>query len=117
MSQNEIDAATQIRAEEVNTQMQTRIVWQPTSAVAKAYVDQLTRTKSIQADRARAVRDTLEKADAVRGGSDKNAAVVASQLDTLAASLEADAAAATGRDAARLRSLAETIKGRAQRLR
>src|SRR5689334_21250956 len=63
VSQNEIDAAAQVRIEEVNTQQQTRIVWPPSSAVARAYVDQLTRTNGIAADRARAVRTALERVD------------------------------------------------------
>jgi hypothetical protein len=117
MSQNEIDAAVQVRAEEVNTQMQTRITWQPSSAVARAYVDQLTRTKAIAPDRAKAVRDALERADGVRGASDKSAAAVATQLDTLAGTIQGDAKAASGRDAMRLEALAATIKGRAERLR
>jgi hypothetical protein len=117
LSQNEIDAATQVRSEETNTQMQTRITWQPTSAVARAYVDQLTRTKAIQPERARAIREALERADNVRGGSDKSAAAVVTQLDTLATTLESDASAASGRDAVRLKALAATIKGRTERLR
>ena len=41
----------------------------------------------------------------------------ADQADALAASLEADAAAATGRTADRIKGLAATIKGRTARLR
>src|SRR4029079_5485185 len=49
LSQNEIDAATLVRSEETNTQLQTKIVWPASAPVALAYVDQLTRAKSIQA--------------------------------------------------------------------
>src|SRR5438876_3652692 len=45
LSQNEIDAATLIRNEELNTQLQTKIVWPASSVVALAYVDQLARGK------------------------------------------------------------------------
>ena len=56
LSQNEIDAATLVRSEELNTQQQTRITWPASSVVARAYVDQLTRTKGIQPERARGVK-------------------------------------------------------------
>jgi hypothetical protein len=117
LSQNEIDAATLIRSEELNTQLQTKITWPAASAVALSYVDQLTRSKAIQAERARAVKTTLDRADGLRTGQEKGARAVLEQLDALAAQLESDAGAASGRDATRLRSLAATIKGRAARLR
>ncbi|HEV8346330.1 MAG TPA: hypothetical protein VGQ16_07140 [Vicinamibacterales bacterium] len=117
LTQNEIDAAMLIRNEELNTQEQKKITWPAASAVALAYVDQLSRSKSIQPERVRALKTALERADALRSGQDRNAATVRDQLDTLAGQFEKDAAAADGRDAARLRSLAETIKARAARLR
>src|SRR5882672_4489743 len=112
LSQNEIDAAMMVRAEELNTQQQSRIVFPPSVAVARAYVDQLARTKGIQGERARAVRAALEKADGLRTGKERGAAIVLDELDALATQLESDAGAARGRDAVRLRSLAATIKGR-----
>src|SRR5712691_7167593 len=117
LSQNEIDAAMMVRAEELNTQQQSRIVFPPSVAVARSYVDQLARTKGIQAERARAVRAALEKADGLRTGKERGAAIVLDELDALATQLESDAGAARGRDAVRLRSLAATIKGRTAKLR
>ena len=117
LSQNEIDAAMMVRVEELNTQQQTRVVWPPSAAVARAYVDQLTRSHGIQPERARAVRTALDRADGIRTGKERGAVEVLDQLDALAAQLESDAAAAAGRDAVRLRSLAATIKGRTARLR
>jgi hypothetical protein len=117
LSQNEIDAATQVRTEELNTQEQMKNTWPASSAVARAYVDQLTRSKSIQPERARAVTAALERADGLRSGSDKNAVVVLDQLGALAKQLESDAGAAAAPDASRLRSLAATIQGRASKLR
>src|SRR5438874_2681829 len=117
LSQNEIDAATLVRAEEENVQEQQRIVWPQASVVALAYVDQLNRTRGIQPDRARAVKAALDRADGVRSAHDKNASAVVAQLDTLATQIEGDAAAASGPDAARLRSLAATLKGRSGKLR
>ncbi len=43
LSQNEIDAAMQFRLQEFNSQNQPKVAWPPSSAVAKAYVDQLNR--------------------------------------------------------------------------
>jgi hypothetical protein len=117
LSQNEIDAATMVRSSELNTQLQTKVSWPPNSAVALAYVDQLTRTRSLQQDRARAVKAALDKADDLRTGTERNAAATLEQLETLAKQFEADAGSATGRDATRLRSLAETLKARVARLR
>ena len=117
LSQSEIDAATLIQNEELNTQQQTKITWPASTPVALAYVDQLTRTRGIQPERARAVKSTLERADGVRTGNDKAATAAFDQLEALAKQIEGDASAASGRDAARLRSLAATIKGRAAKLR
>ncbi len=117
LSQNEIDAASLVRSEELNTQQQMRVTWPPTSAVALAYVDQLTRSKGLAPDRIRAVKSALNKADELRTGQEKSAPAVLEQLDTLAKQIDGDAAAASGRDAARMKALAETIKGRAARLR
>ena len=117
VSQNEIDAATLVRTEELNTQQQTKVTWPAASVVALAYVDQLNRTKGITPERARAVKSALDKADGLRSSKDKNAAAVLDQLDALARQVETDAGAARGRDAARLKSLAATMKARAARLR
>jgi len=117
LSQNEIDAASLVRVEELNTQQQTKITWPASTPVALAYVDQLTRSKGIQPERARAVKSALERADSVRTGNDRGAAAAGDQLDALSKLLENDASAASGRDAARLRSLANTIKARAAKLR
>src|SRR5438876_3033009 len=48
LSQNEIDAASLIRFEQLNTQDQQRNVWPATPVVARADLDQLNRSKSIQ---------------------------------------------------------------------
>jgi hypothetical protein len=117
MSQNEIDAATLVRSEETNTQLQTKIVWPAATAVARAYLDQLVRSKGVDAERARAVRGALDKADEIRTGKEKNAALVLEQADAVAMQLERDAAAGSGRDAERLKALAATIKGRVAKLR
>jgi len=115
MTQNEIDAATLVRSEEVNTQLQTRIEWPASAPVALAYVDQLIRSKAIQADRSRAVRTALEHA---YGLHDQKAALAAAdQLNAMARQFDTDAAAAKGADAARMKALATTLRSRALKLR
>jgi hypothetical protein len=117
LSQNEIDAAQQIRSTEFNAQQQPRIVWPATFVTARAYVDQLTRSKAIQPERVTAVNAAFDRADKIHSAKEKGAAAAADQLDALAAQLEGDAGAASGRDAARLKALAATAKGRAATLR
>ena len=117
LSQNEIDAATQWRVAEFNAQNQPLVKHQPTTAVAKSYVDQLNRTKGLSAERAKAVLDGLAKVDELRTGKERNAAATLTALDAVADQVGADAKAAKGRDAIRLQSLSDTLKGRTARLR
>ena len=112
LTQNEIDAASSVRLDVFNPQMQPKITWPPTVAVARAYLDQLTRTRAIDPARASAVKSALDKVE-----KDKAPKAAIDQLDTLAQQLESGASAASGRDADRMRALAATLKGRAARLR
>jgi len=117
LSQNEIEAASLVQVVELNTQEQRRFVWPENSVVARAYIDQLNRTKSILPLRARAVTTAFGKADKIRSPRDRNAGSVAKELESVAALLESDAGAAVPRVASRLRSLANTMKSRATKLR
>ncbi len=56
-------------------------VAEPTTAVAKAYLDQLNRTKGISAERAKAVTDSLAKVDELRTGKERNAAAPLDALE------------------------------------
>jgi len=114
LSQSEIDAASQVHSTEFNAQNQQRITWAPTTAVAKAYLDQLGRTKGIAPAHAAAVKTALERADRVHGKADKGAPAAADGLTTVATKLLEDASTSTGVDANRLRALAATLKGRAE---
>ena len=102
LSQNEIDAAIQVRTTEFNAQNQPLIKWPATSIVAKAYLDQLGRTNAISAERAKAVRDNLAKVDELRTGKERDAAARLDALTAVAAQVEADAKTKTRprRDAA-----------------
>jgi hypothetical protein len=103
LSQNEIAAATLVQQNALNVQAQSRTVWQPGVAVARAYLDQLARAKGISAARASAVRSAMDRTDV-------------SRLKALAADLDADAGAASGLDAPRLRSLAAALRARTEQL-
>ena len=117
LSKNEIEAARLASSGELNVQHQQRVSWPPSSVVALAYVDQLTRNRAIQPASADAIRATLERADRVRNSRQRGAAGVVSQLDALAAQVDRDAKGATGRDATRLQALATTLRGRAAQMR
>jgi hypothetical protein len=117
LSQNEIDAAMQFRLNEFNSQNQPRVTWPASSAVAKAYLDQLGRANAIAPERARAVRDALGRVDELRTGKERDAATRLDALTALASQVATDAQSKTGRDAMRLTALAETLKGRAAALR
>jgi hypothetical protein len=117
LSKNEIEAARLASSSDLNVQQQRRVTWPPSSVVALAYVDQLTRDRAIQPARADAVRATLERVDRIRTARQRGAAQALRQLDALATQLDGDALASSGRDATRLQALAATLRGRAARLR
>ena len=116
LTQNELDAALLVRWNEFNSQNQPKVSWPASTIVARAYLDQLVRSRTVADTRAQAIRATLTSADGIRAG-DRGAADVATALTTLASELERDAAGATGRDAMRFRAMAETVRGRAAQLR
>jgi len=118
LSQNEIDAAMLASVNTFNPQHQERFTWPATSVVARAYLDQLTRSSAIAAGRAAAVREALTRADERRTSRERNAAAILGQLDSLAAQMESDAGTATTeRDRSRMHSLAATLRGISGRLR
>ena len=112
LTQNEIDAASAVRLDTFNAQMQPKITWPPTPAVARAYLDQLNRTNALDAARAAAVKTAIDRTEK---GKPNKAAI--DQLDTIAQQLERDATSASGKDAERIKALASTLKARASRLR
>ena len=67
LSQNEIDAAKTVRWDYLNPQNQPRIVWPPSFALAKAYVDQLERTKCVSPDRITSMRQSIANAERATG--------------------------------------------------
>ena len=114
LTQNEIDAAALVKRNEFNVQHQDRSTWPPSFIVAKAYIDQLLRTKAIAADRASALRTQM---DAAEKGSGRARTTALDALAKLVTQVEADAAKATGRDAMRMKALADAITKRSAELR
>jgi hypothetical protein len=117
LSQNEIDAASQAQVDEFNPQQQRRVAWPATSVVARAYVDQLVRSRGLPSRRAGEIRTALDRVDTMRSLGDRGAPASVARLRALAAQLGAAAPAATASDAVRLRALTATLEGRAASLR
>ena len=96
LTQNELDAAKLVKVDELNVQSQPHYTWPPSFTVARAYIDQLRRTKGISNERASALTAAMDKKDA------KQIADIARQLDK-------DAESAGG-NAAKLKALAATVR-------
>jgi hypothetical protein len=106
LTQNEIDAAKTVQVNELNVQNQQKIEWPAKLVVAKAYVDQLSRSQALPAARIAALQKAMQSAE----NSHMNAGKVA-KLKRMAPSLEESAAAAKSpSDASRLRALADVLK-------
>jgi hypothetical protein len=67
ISQNEIDAAKTVRFDYLNTQGQPTIVWPPSFALARAYLDQLERSKGMDAAQIAEARTALSSAERSSG--------------------------------------------------
>jgi hypothetical protein len=102
LSQNEIDAAKTVHLDYLNTQGQPKLVWPPSFALARAYVDQLERSKGLAAGRIAATREALASAEKASGADRHDA------LTQLATQLDGDADGAD--DAAKVRTLAGAVR-------
>jgi hypothetical protein len=69
VTQNEIDAAKTVRYDHFNAQGQPKFVWPPSFPLARAYVDQLERSKCWDKDRVASVRQQLTAAEAASGAA------------------------------------------------
>ncbi len=103
LSQNEIDAAKSVRESVLNVQSQKRTVAPKTLVVAKAYIDQLERSKAISAEEIAKLRGGIQAAEADKAKASALKSMAAN-VDTLAAS------AKNASDATRLRSIAEIFR-------
>jgi len=106
LTQNEIDAAKTVQVAELNVQNQQKIEWPAKLVVAKAYIDQLTRSQALPADQITALQTAIANAEK----SHMSKKTVA-KLKGLAPSVESSAAAAkTPVDSTRLHALADILK-------
>jgi hypothetical protein len=99
LTQNEIDAAKTVHFDYQNTQGQPKFTWAPSAVLARAYADQLERSKGLSADRLAQVRQAV--------GANSTMQTRAA-MGALAAQLDTDAA--TSSDAAKVRTLAATLR-------
>jgi hypothetical protein len=86
ISKNELDAAKTVKMTTWNPQDQQKFVWPPSFALARAYVDQLERSKGLAADAIASARTALNNAERRSGAQRKTALTqLASQIDGAAA--------------------------------
>jgi hypothetical protein len=106
LTQNEIDAAKAVRVSELNVQNQQKIEWPAKLVIAKAYVDQLSRSQALPADKIAALQKAIKSAETSHMSQDTLA-----KLKDMAASLTNDAGTAKNQaDATRLRALAKILE-------
>jgi hypothetical protein len=105
LTQNEIDAAKAVKLSEMNVQNQQRIVWPAQLVVAKAYVDQLSRSQALPADRISGLQKAIGEAEK----SHLSAKSVA-RLKGMGDSLDKDGAGKSEADTKRIAALAEILK-------
>ena len=101
LSQNEIDAAKLVHFDYLNVQDQPKLVWPPSFAVARAYVDQLARSSGLAPDKVTAARSALARAERLSGQQRQDA------LTQLATQLNGDSQGAA--DQAKVRALAAAV--------
>lgn len=106
LSQNEIDAAKTVKFDFLNVQGQPKFVWPATFALAGAYLDQLARNNGLAANRVATIRTELKSAQGMSGDGRRQA------LTRLASSIDGDAAGAM--DGAKVRKLAQAVRGLAK---
>ena len=106
ITQNEIDAANQVHFDELNVQNQPKITWPANFVVARAYLDQLTRSNALPANEVTALNEAIAKGEPA--SSDRKASA---QFQSMAERLDKDAAKAKiASDAERMRALAAILK-------
>jgi hypothetical protein len=91
ISQNELDAAKTVKFNYFNTQGQQKFVWPPSFALARAYVDQLERSRGLTTAQIASVRSALQKAESASGSARTSA------LTQLAGQVEGYTSSDTGK--------------------
>ncbi len=101
ISRNEIEAAKLVHLDFFNAQDQPKLTWPASFVVARAYVDQLERSKGLSAARLNVVRQELARAEKSQGAARRGA------LTQLATALGQDASMST--DRAKVEKLAAVV--------
>jgi len=101
ISQNEIDAAKLVHLDYLNVQGQPKLIWPASVVVARAYLDQLTRSNGLAPEKVTATKTALARAEKLSGSPRRDA------LAQLATQLNADAPGAG--DPAKVRTLAAAV--------
>ena len=102
VSQNELDAAKTVRFDYLNAQEQRKLVWPPSFAKARAYLDQLERSNGLDTARIGALRTELASAEQLSGQPRQQT------LKRLSAQVNTGATRAA--DPAKVRLLAEAVR-------
>jgi hypothetical protein len=91
VSANELAAAKTVKMDHWNVQMQQKFVWPPSFALARAFVDQLERSKGLAPDVIASTRTALQNAERRNGAQRKAALTDLSAKLNSAASSSSDA--------------------------
>ena len=102
ITQNEIDAAKTVKFDYLNTQGQQKMVWPASLGLARAYLDQLERSKGLEARSIEEIRESLASAERASDTERQRA------LAELAEHLEGGAAGAG--DSVKVRMLASAVR-------
>jgi hypothetical protein len=102
ISQNEIDAAKTVHYDQLNAQGQPKMVWPPSFALARAYLDQLERSNCLPSGRISAVRQGLTSAEGATSAQRREG------LSQMTTQLEGDARGSC--DAPKVQKLAGAVK-------
>jgi hypothetical protein len=109
LSRNEIDAAKTVRFDVFNAQEQPQLVWPPSFALVRAYLDQLDRSEGLAPATLSSVRSELAEAETMSGQVRRDA------LTRIAGRV--DEARTTARDREKVGTLASALRDLAAALR
>jgi len=107
LTQNELDAAVLVKLDELNVQSQPKFTWPASYTVARAYLDQLARSKALPAERIAATMKAMADVEGMAAGAAKTKAIA--DLNAMALQFNKDAVTAKRADMLRLQALAKTI--------
>ncbi|MGZ8398865.1 MAG: LVIVD repeat-containing protein, partial [Gemmatimonadales bacterium] len=102
ISQNEIDAAKSVKMQYLNTQGQQKLVWPASVGLARAYLDQLERSKGLDGGKIADARKELDRVEKALPAEQRNA------LIGLAARLEGEVN--HSKDATKVRTLSSVVR-------